>query len=109
MCAVPVTVAVLATSPFGNGWNSFIGGSIAAISGPPAYFVFKRVYKGMPLPAIGYEYADDELSPRGGRRRVDAGSRRPRRRAGAGRTVARRASSSARGPAGWPPTARRTR
>ena len=60
MCAVPVTVAVLAISPFGNGWNYFIGGSIAAVTGPPAYFVFKHIYKGRPLPEIGYEYADDE-------------------------------------------------
>ena len=62
MCAVPITVAVLAISPFGNGWNYFIGGMIAAISGPPAYFIFKRIYKGRPLPAIGYEYADDAAS-----------------------------------------------
>jgi amino acid transporter len=59
MCAVPITVAVLAISPFGNGWNYFIGGMIAAITGPPAYFIFKRIYKGRPLPAIGYEYADE--------------------------------------------------
>jgi amino acid transporter len=59
MCAVPVTVAVLAISPFGNGWNYFIGGMIAAITGPPAYFIFKAIYKGRPLPAIGYEYADE--------------------------------------------------
>ena len=58
MCAVPVTVAVLAISPFGNGWNYFIGGSIAAVTGPPAYFIFKYLYKVRPLPAIGYEYAD---------------------------------------------------
>ena len=59
MCAVPIAVAVLAISPFGNGWNYFIGGMIAAITGPPAYFIFKRIYKGRPLPEIGYEYADE--------------------------------------------------
>jgi amino acid transporter len=59
MCAVPVAVAVLAISPFGNGWNYFIGGMIAAVTGPPAYFIFKRIYKGRPLPEIGYEYADE--------------------------------------------------
>jgi amino acid transporter len=62
MCAVPVTVAVLAISPFGNGWNYFIGGMIAAVTGPPAYFIFKYLYKGRPLPAIGYEYADEAES-----------------------------------------------
>ena len=60
MCAVPVTVAVLAISPFGNGWNYFIGGMIAAVTGPPAYFICKAVYKGRPLPEVGYEYADDD-------------------------------------------------
>ena len=59
MCVVPITVAVLAISPFGNGWNYFIGGMIAAATGPPAYFIFKAVYKGRPLPEIGYEYADE--------------------------------------------------
>ena len=46
MCAVPITVAVLAMSPFGNGWNYFIGGSVAALTGPPAYFLFKKIYGG---------------------------------------------------------------
>ncbi len=46
MCAVPITVAVLAMSPFGNGWNYFIGGSLAALTGPPAYFLFKKLYGG---------------------------------------------------------------
>jgi ethanolamine permease len=59
MCVVPVAVAVLAMSPFGNGWNYFIWGSLAALSGPPAYLIFKKVYKGCELPAVGYEYADD--------------------------------------------------
>jgi amino acid transporter len=46
LCAVPVTVAVFAMSPWGNGWDYFIWGSVAALTGPPAYFIFKRVYGG---------------------------------------------------------------
>lgn len=46
MSCVPITVAVLAISPFGNGWDYFIGGSIAAVTGPPAYWIFKAVYGG---------------------------------------------------------------
>jgi len=46
MCAVPVTVAVFAMSPWGNGWNYFIWGTVAALTGPPAYFIFKRIYGG---------------------------------------------------------------
>ena len=59
MCVVPIAVAVLAMSPFGNGWNYFIWGSLAALSGPPAYLIFKKIYKGRELPAVGYEYAGD--------------------------------------------------
>ena len=62
MCVVPVAVAVLAMSPFGNGWNYFVWGSVAALSGPPAYLIFKKIYKGRELPEVGYEYADDEGS-----------------------------------------------
>ncbi|MCX6363333.1 MAG: hypothetical protein NTW58_04045, partial [Actinobacteria bacterium] len=46
MCAVPVAVAVVAMSPWGNGWDYFIGGTIAALTGPPAYFIFKAIYGG---------------------------------------------------------------
>ncbi|HTX70875.1 MAG TPA: APC family permease [Thermoleophilia bacterium] len=46
MCAVPITVAVFAMSPWGNGWDYFIWGTVAALTGPPAYFVFKRIYGG---------------------------------------------------------------
>jgi len=46
MCAVPITVAVFAMSPWGNGWNYFIWGTVAALTGPPAYFIFKRIYGG---------------------------------------------------------------
>ena len=43
MCAVPITVAVFAMSPWGNGWDYFIWGTLAALTGPPAYFIFKRI------------------------------------------------------------------
>jgi hypothetical protein len=33
-------------SPWGNGWDYFIWGTIAALTGPPAYFIFKRIYGG---------------------------------------------------------------
>jgi hypothetical protein len=33
-------------SPWGNGWDYFIWGTVAALTGPPAYFVFKRIYGG---------------------------------------------------------------
>ena len=46
MCAVPVTVAVFAMSPWGNGWNYFLWGTVAALTGPPAYFIFKRICGG---------------------------------------------------------------
>jgi amino acid transporter len=46
MSAVPITVAVLAMSRFGSGWDYFIGGALAALTGPPAYFIFKRIYGG---------------------------------------------------------------
>jgi amino acid transporter len=46
MCAVPITVAVFAMSPWGNGWDYFIWGTVAALTGPPAYFIFKRIYGG---------------------------------------------------------------
>ena len=46
MCAVPITVAVFAMSPWGNGWNYFLWGTVAALTGPPAYFIFKRIYGG---------------------------------------------------------------
>jgi amino acid transporter len=46
MCAVPITVAVFAMSPWGNGWDYFIWGTLAALTGPPAYFIFKRIYGG---------------------------------------------------------------
>ena len=45
MCVVPITVAVFAMSPWGNGWNYFICGTVA-LTGPPAYFIFKRIYGG---------------------------------------------------------------
>ena len=60
MCAVPITVAVLAMSPFGNGWNYFVGGSLAALTGPPAYFVFKKIYGGREkLRAEGFDGTGD--------------------------------------------------
>ena len=62
MCVVPVAVAVLAKSPFGNGWNYFVWGSVAALSGPPAYLIFKKIYGGRELPEVGFEYADDDGS-----------------------------------------------
>ena len=46
MCAVPVAVAVVAMSPWGNGWDYFVGGTLAALTGPPAYFIFKAIYGG---------------------------------------------------------------
>jgi amino acid transporter len=46
MCAVPITVAAFAMSPWGNGWDYFIWGTVAALTGPPAYFIFKRIYGG---------------------------------------------------------------
>ena len=46
MCVVPITVAVFAMSPWGNGWDYFIWGTVAALTGPPAYFIFKRIYGG---------------------------------------------------------------
>lgn len=46
ICAVPIIVAVLAMSPWGNGWDYFLGGCIAAVTGPPAYFIFKKIYGG---------------------------------------------------------------
>ncbi len=44
--AVPICVAVLAMSPFGNGWDYFIGGCVAALTGPPAYLIFRGIYGG---------------------------------------------------------------
>jgi amino acid transporter len=46
MCAVPITVAAFAMSPWGNGWDRFVWGAVAALTGPPAYLLFKRVYGG---------------------------------------------------------------
>jgi amino acid transporter len=46
MCAVPITVAAFAMSPWGNGWDYFIWGTVAALTGPPAYFIFKGIYGG---------------------------------------------------------------
>jgi amino acid transporter len=46
MCAVPITVAVFAMSPWGNGWNYFVWGTVAALTGPPAYFIFRKIYGG---------------------------------------------------------------
>jgi amino acid transporter len=46
MCAVPISVAVFAMSPWGNGWDYFIWGTVAALTGPPAYFIFKWIYGG---------------------------------------------------------------
>jgi amino acid transporter len=46
MCVVPIAVAVFAMSPWGNGWDYFIWGSVAALTGPPAYFIFRRIYGG---------------------------------------------------------------
>ena len=46
MCAVPIAVALLAVSPWGNGWDSFKIGAIAALSGTPAYFIFRKIYGG---------------------------------------------------------------
>jgi amino acid transporter len=62
MCVVPVAVAVLAMSPFGNGWNYFVWGSVVALTGPPAYLIFKKIYGGRDLPEVGFEYADDDGS-----------------------------------------------
>ena len=56
MCAVPITVAVFAMSPWGNGWDYFIWGTVAALTGPPAYFIFKRIYGGQR--ALDAERAD---------------------------------------------------
>ena len=53
MCAVPITVAVFAMSPWGNGWNYFIWGTVAALTGPPAYFIFKRIYGGRECDRLG--------------------------------------------------------
>jgi hypothetical protein len=33
-------------SPWGNGWDYFIWGTVAALTGPPAYFIFKKIYGG---------------------------------------------------------------
>jgi amino acid transporter len=46
LCAVPITVAVFAMSPWGNGWDYFVWGTMAALTGPPAYFIFRRIYGG---------------------------------------------------------------
>jgi amino acid transporter len=42
--AVPICVAIAAM--FGNGRDDLIGGTIAALTGPPAYFIFKKIYGG---------------------------------------------------------------
>ena len=52
----PIAIAVYAL--FTNGADYLVGGLIGVVSGPIAYLIFKRIYKGRPLPAIGYEYAD---------------------------------------------------
>ena len=46
LCVVPITVAAFAMSPWGNGWDYCIWGSVAALTGPPAYFVFRAIYGG---------------------------------------------------------------
>ena len=82
MCAVPITVAVFAMSPWGNGWDYFIWGTVAALTGPPAYFIFKRIYGGQkaldaeraasgevpPAPAAPAAPAPGRPRPRGRRR-----------------------------------------
>ncbi|MEG1501405.1 MAG: APC family permease, partial [Clostridiales bacterium] len=45
MCTPPILLAVIAL--FTNGWDYFIGGMIGAISGPIAYFIFKKKYGGL--------------------------------------------------------------
>jgi amino acid transporter len=61
MCAVPITVAAFAMSPWGNGWDYFIWGTVAALTGPPAYFIFKRIYGGQD--ALDAERRAREASP----------------------------------------------
>jgi amino acid transporter len=61
MCAVPVTVAVFAMSPWGNGWDYFIWGTVAALTGPPAYFIFRRIYGGQK--ALDAERAATSAAP----------------------------------------------
>ena len=65
MCAVPITVAVFAMSPWGNGWDYFIWGTVAALTGPPAYFIFRRIYGGEKALAAEASAlaADDAPSP----------------------------------------------
>ena len=41
-----MAVALLAVSPWGNGWDSFKIGAIAALTGTPAYFIFRKIYGG---------------------------------------------------------------
>jgi len=44
MSAVPICVAVAAM--LGNGRDYLIGGAIAALTGPPAFFIFRAIYGG---------------------------------------------------------------
>ena len=67
MCVVPITVAVFAMSPWGNGWDYFIWGTVAALTGPPAYFIFKRIYGGQK--ALDAERAASGAAPAGSRGR----------------------------------------
>ena len=45
MCLLPVSIAFLAL--FINGTDYFVGGMFALLSGPVAYFIFKRKYGGL--------------------------------------------------------------
>jgi hypothetical protein len=45
MCVPPITIALLAL--FISGADYFLGGMLALVSGPVAYFIFKRKYGGL--------------------------------------------------------------
>jgi hypothetical protein len=45
MCASPICIAFLAL--FINGTDYFVGGILALLSGPIAYFIFRRKYGGL--------------------------------------------------------------
>jgi hypothetical protein len=45
MCVLPVSIAFVAL--FINGTDYFVGGMLALMSGPVAYFIFRRKYGGL--------------------------------------------------------------
>jgi len=45
MCALPISIAFIAL--FINGADYFVGGMLALLSGPVAYFIFRRKYGGL--------------------------------------------------------------